>query len=53
MTDQTKSPDWEIIQYLETARIHWPTNSAVTLDFNSIDEVGALLEAIDESVDMT
>jgi hypothetical protein len=45
------SPDREIIQYLESAHIHQPATAAVTLNSGSIDEIRALLEAIDESLD--
>lgn len=52
MPDKLNPSDLEISKYLENRHIHWPGKAAVALEFDSIDEVAALLESIGQCLQM-
>lgn len=53
MTDKLNLPDLEISRYVETCYVHRPGNATIALEFDSIDEVGALLESITQCLQVT
>lgn len=48
MPDKLNLSNVEVSKYLENCHIYRPGKAAVALEFDSIDEVGALLEAISQ-----
>jgi hypothetical protein len=49
MSNTSTPTDREIFDYLADSHAYWSEKSAVTLNFDSIDEVGSLIEAIRDS----